>query len=94
MRAPSCPFTSQAAECQRADCRNWACAPQVDSGGFASIGNVTQSPPQHFNKMESFWLSGALLAASVVCTVARDAACMELRARGLMFNLSMAPAHL
>ncbi|KAK9845755.1 hypothetical protein WJX81_001541 [Elliptochloris bilobata] len=33
---------------------------RVDTGGFAAVSNVTQLPPQRFDKMESFWLSETL----------------------------------
>ena len=80
MRAQSFPHTSRAAECQHADCRKGTCAPQVDSGGFASIGNVTEVPPHQFNKMESFWLSGALRLSAPspeawVCSLHGSTAC-------------------
>lgn len=32
---------------------------QVDTGGFASVADVTEAPLRRMDKMESFWLAGA-----------------------------------
>lgn len=32
---------------------------QVDTGGFASVADVTEAPLRRMDQMESFWLAGA-----------------------------------